>query len=318
MTDEQTYGLGAQQNPLDERDYHISALWAARGEVPPVDLPTAYIAPAPLPPVVDQDGTPMCVAYSEGWMKAWEDLRDQGLFNPDEPLFFQQIGGGPDGAFTRFGFERMRTHGYPVQGNAAAAAVHKIAAYYSVDVDRRSLCEAIVAFGPLVISTPWYNSWWSTEADGDLRPPTSQVGGHAIVVIGYDDQGLWLQNSWGSSWGVKGGRCRMPWAYVPRIWDAYKAVDQIVPKPKPPEPTVTYKYGGRPVLRGEWVTVVDHARFRSKPYLSAKILATVPKGTRFHNAQTTDKGSLVNGSRRWLGDATGNKWMHVSLVRVVR
>jgi len=314
VTDDLTYGLGAIQSPEDPRDFPIEALYAARGMVPAVALPTAYTVPAPLAPVVDQGSSPMCVAYSSGWVKVYEDLRDQGPFNADEPTFFAQIGGGPNGAYTRDAFTRMLNFGYPPVGNAAAAGQHKIAAYYSVPVERTALCQAILDFGPVVLSMPWYSNWFSVDADGDLRPPATQVGGHAIVAVGWDASGLWLQNSWGTDFGVQGGRCRLPWAYLSRVWEAYKAVDKIEPRPDP----VVYKYGGGPYYRGTWRVIANGSRIRKAPYLNGQILQTVPAGTIFTNAQTTDKGSYVNGSRRWLGDKTGDRWIHVSLVRLVR
>ena len=30
------------------------------------------------------------------------------------------------------------------------------------------------------------------------------IGGHAFAIVGYDDRGFWVQNSWGSRWGAKG------------------------------------------------------------------------------------------------------------------
>ena len=64
MTDDLSrYGLGALPDPPDERDYPISALYAAEGLTPTAVLPTSYAAPG-MPPVLDQRATPMCVAYS--------------------------------------------------------------------------------------------------------------------------------------------------------------------------------------------------------------------------------------------------------------
>jgi len=35
-----------------------------------------------------------------------------------------------------------------------------------------------------------------------LRP--EKLGGHAFAIVGYDERGFWIQNSWGTKWG-KGG-----------------------------------------------------------------------------------------------------------------
>jgi len=46
-------------------------------------------------------------------------------------------------------------------------------------------------------------------------PSEVQVGGHAVLAVGYDDshQSMIVRNSWGSGWGLK-GYCTMPYAYL--------------------------------------------------------------------------------------------------------
>jgi hypothetical protein len=45
-----TYGLGALPDPPDERDYPVSALYAAEGIEPTAALPVSYAAPGMHPP----------------------------------------------------------------------------------------------------------------------------------------------------------------------------------------------------------------------------------------------------------------------------
>ena len=218
------YGLGALPDPPDERDYPLSALYAAEGLAPTAALPASYCSPG-MPPVLDQHATPMCVAYSSSTVKAWQDRRDQERwFDFDEPAFFAAIGGTENGAYVRAAMERMRSTGYPVVG-AGDAAHHKIAAYYAVPLDAAAIKAAIHDLGPLVLSTPWYRSWFRPIA-GVLPQPDTQVDGHAIVAYGWDQRGLRLRNSWGADWGV-GGDCWMPDDLVPHLAGAWKAVDAI-------------------------------------------------------------------------------------------
>jgi hypothetical protein len=44
--------------------------------------------------------------------------------------------------------------------------------------------------------------------DGVITPSAKMIGGHAFAIVAYDDQGLWLQNSWGPNWG-RGGFARI-------------------------------------------------------------------------------------------------------------
>ena len=225
MTDDlSTYGLGALPDAPDERDYPLSALYASEGLTASVVLPASYTAPG-MPPVLDQRATPMCVAYSSSAVKAWQDRRDQErLFDFDEPAFFAAIGGTAQGAYVRAAMERMRSTGYPVAG-VGDPVHHRIAAYYAVPRDAAAVNAAIYDLGPVVVSTPWYRSWFRPVA-GVLPKPDTVAGGHAIVAYGWDQRGLRLRNSWGSAWGV-GGDCWMPESFVPQISGAWKAVDAI-------------------------------------------------------------------------------------------
>jgi hypothetical protein len=102
-----TYGLGALPDAPDDRDYPLSALYAAEGLTASVVLPASYAAPG-MPPVLDQRATPMCVAYSSSAVKAWQDRRDQERFvDVDEPRFFAAIGGTAQGAYVGDAMERV-------------------------------------------------------------------------------------------------------------------------------------------------------------------------------------------------------------------
>lgn len=70
---------------------------------------------------------------------------------------------------------------------------------------------AVQKYGPVVVGIPVYESFESTRvAKTGMVPipaPNEQIiGGHAIVIVGYDDakELLKFQNSWGSEWGDKG------------------------------------------------------------------------------------------------------------------
>ncbi len=231
MTDDLRPGLGWLESPPDDRDWPVHALYAATGTEPPVELPIAYHVPAPLYPVVDQGTSPMCVAYSAAGEQGWYDLRDTGLALFDEALFFRQIGGTADGAVIRDALARRLSAGYPVAGHPELAGQHRIAAYYAVPVTQADLCAAILAFGPLVIGTPWASSWFHPVA-GVLPAFDRSVGGHAIQAVGWDAAGLRLRNSWGADWG-QAGEATLPWGQLHYVREAWKAVDRVVPRPGP-------------------------------------------------------------------------------------
>lgn len=244
MTDDLLPGLGWIESPPDERDWPVDALYALAGVEAPLALPASYRAPAPYPPVLNQGSTPRCVAYSAAGEQGWYDLRDTGLALFDEALFFRQIGGTANGAVIRDALDARLSKGYPVAGHPEFATQHRIAAYYKVPVTQADLCAAILAFGPLVIGTPWASSWFHPVA-GVLPAFDRAVGGHAILAVGWDATGLRLRNSWGADWG-QGGEATLPWGQLAHVREAWKAVDQVLaPSPRPRVYTLQVAAGAR-------------------------------------------------------------------------
>lgn len=62
--------------------------------------------------------------------------------------------------------------------------------------------------GPAVIGIPWHRSMYSPDRSGYLHPDGDVIGGHAILVRGYNVKArrFTLRNSWGAGFG-KGGDC---------------------------------------------------------------------------------------------------------------
>lgn len=231
------FGLGAIESPPDENDWPIDALFAMAGLVPDASPPPSYTAPGPYPPVLNQHDTPMCVAYSTSLLKAYQDLRDTGAADLDEPRFFHNIGGTSIGAVLRYALDELLTKGYPQVGGVHPEK-HRIKAYYSIPVTREAIQAAILAFGPIVLSTRWAWSWFEPTSTGVLPSPNADAGGHAIVAIGWDSRGLRLRNSWGKNYGLNGD-VFLRWSYLNRVREAWKAIDQKLDLPKPP-PAATF------------------------------------------------------------------------------
>jgi hypothetical protein len=72
--------------------------------------------------------------------------------------------------------------------------------------------DTLVSFGPVVLGIPWYESMYTTDANGLVTVSGRKVGGHAITVTGYtrrrfngviEDVVRW-RNSWGATYGKRG------------------------------------------------------------------------------------------------------------------
>ena len=65
---------------------------------------------------------------------------------------------------------------------------------------------------PVVLGVRLYTTWHGPGGDGLIAMPASgarDLGGHAVLVVGYRDNDFIVQNSWGSDWGEDG------FAYLP-------------------------------------------------------------------------------------------------------
>ena len=86
-----------------------------------------------------------------------------------------------------------------------------------VDTDINSMKFAIhtnTSFvGGFMITDEWNRVNSETGQISDFGDNARKLGGHAILCCGYSDIGLYIQNSWGSSWGIY-GFALIPWAQV--------------------------------------------------------------------------------------------------------
>lgn len=97
------------------------------------------------------------------------------------------------------------------------AAPRKIKVYASVVQHQVAICDAIAAGDPVVFGFTVYDNF-KPNAKGEIPMPRKgdrAQGGHAIVLVGYDDsrKAFLIRNSWGTGWGLK-GYAWMPYGYV--------------------------------------------------------------------------------------------------------
>ncbi|MEO7143534.1 MAG: C1 family peptidase, partial [Bryobacteraceae bacterium] len=101
-----------------------------------------------------------------------------------------------------------------------AAVAHK-AIRYSRLLQTPSQMKGCLAAGfPFSVGITVYDSF-ETEAVAQSgavpmpAPSESVLGGHAVLVVGYDDksQRFTVRNSWGPDWGIK-GYFTLPYAYL--------------------------------------------------------------------------------------------------------
>lgn len=87
------------------------------------------------------------------------------------------------------------------------ASKYRIFNYYQLTSNETRRTH-LAHIGPFVATVPIDAGWLSTGTDGLIpdEETGAEYGGHAILVVGYDDQKqlFKFKNSWGKAWGKKG------------------------------------------------------------------------------------------------------------------
>ena len=216
-------------DPHDPRDYSARAfgLFGFRSLPKRVDYSSQTLQ------VGDQGQTGSCVGWSASYLRAWLQRQSTGTSVRYSARFIwfaaKEIDPWPlnimfenSGTKIRDAFKIMKTHGAapdrlwhfdeqlpkPAREQLIKreALRNRIGAYYPLtnnDERRQNLAKV----GPFVVGVPVFQNWNRIGTDGVI-PETGgrQVGGHAMLVVGYDDtrKRFKVQNSWRSSWGDKG------------------------------------------------------------------------------------------------------------------
>lgn len=182
--------LGFISSPLDPRDdvYKSSSV-----------VPTTYELKN-VESVINQGEMPICAAISLqcmiGWQRAAFLMKDGPSYRS---IYDLRKDKSQDGMIPREALKSLKKEG--VGG-------YKIKAYSRVeDVD--STKAAILINGPMMVCFMAYDSeqFW--------KPEGQKLGGHAVILIGWNKEGFILQNSWGIDWCDK-GRTILPY----KDWDA--------------------------------------------------------------------------------------------------
>ena len=238
--------LNIEKSSIDNRDWIYDNLLTLN------KIPNKCDLRKDLQPIRDQESQGTCYAQSAACMKEWQEKKDYGLDEYLSPQFFynnrnywnNNIKDGDDlledyGMTGRDVMKILKLSGiclekeYPY-GIAnekindinelviESAKKHRIKSYariYSLD----SLKESLYKNGPCLIAFPVYNytdqMWIQNESE-------IQQGGHAMTVVGYDDENehFIIRNSWGLNWGDY-GYCYYKYKDWNSHWECWTTLD---------------------------------------------------------------------------------------------
>ena len=251
---QEEFGLGLE---LLQADTYQSAHVIAAA---PVALPRQVDLSQNFPPPGNQGQQGSCVgwavayalkSYHERDERTWSLADEEHLMSP--AYVYNQIRQRGGGSYFVDAFDVLLNQGvaslklmpydqndYSRQPSAAAraeAANYKIAAWGRVDAGttradfEQEMKRHLVAGSPLVIGIPVYPDFQSLSPSNPIYDDSSGVsrGGHAIVIVGYDDarSAFRIVNSWGNGWGVDGGYGWIDYGSIESlILVAYVVVDE--------------------------------------------------------------------------------------------
>jgi hypothetical protein len=153
-------------------------------------------------------------------MKEEKELREQKVINFDGDWLYKkckEVDGMPEikGTYFRMALQVMKNIGTkPLDADETEAEKYRIGAYAKVDnASFTGLKRAIIQNGVILAGYHGSNEGWATAF---VRPPqgNEEVWGHAVSLIGWTDEYLVGQNSWGTGWGSQ-GIFYIPESYAP-------------------------------------------------------------------------------------------------------
>lgn len=85
------------------------------------------------------------------------------------------------------------------------APKRSLGAYFRVNhKDLVAMHCAIAEVGILYATAAVHTGWEHVGPDGVIKRADEIIGGHAFAIVAYDEDGFWIQNSWGPGWGKEG------------------------------------------------------------------------------------------------------------------
>ena len=161
-------------------------------------IPKKYSYRPYLSPVTNQGSDPYCIPHSMGCWLNWKENMKTGV-KTDNHIKYEDIYRSKtikgEGMSYQDAFKYLKTKG--VKSDKGILKITEAGYIPSVTM----LKAAILANGPCFGALPVYDS----ESDTFWKRTGSSIEGwHAITIIGWDESGYIIRNSWGVGFGDKG------------------------------------------------------------------------------------------------------------------
>jgi hypothetical protein len=208
------------------------------------------------PAVSDQGQIGACVAWSIGYsiMGYWAN-RTNGAGAPYAPLFLYmrnvKPGGAPSaGLVADYVLANASSAGIDTQDHywqgttnwqqAPTADEIENAKNYKVNGWSRlfngsnqgagaqsAIMQTLASGSPVALGMPVYKDFMYLRSHSLYSTTSgSNLGGHMVAAYGYDAQGVWIRNSWGTGWG-NSGDAKLSWSFITKQATSAFAVNGV-------------------------------------------------------------------------------------------
>lgn len=170
-------------------------------EVKGMEIPSKYSYKKYLPDVINQGSKPICVPCSVSAYINWNKNLETGDNHHDNNVNLNQIyknrsNNDDNGMSFKDALHFLRHEGVNTEDG-----IFKIDRYAKIG-SILPLKQAIVMNGPCLAGLPVYNDYASNFWTKCYN--CGFMGGHAISIVGYNDEGFIIRNSWGKGYGDNG------------------------------------------------------------------------------------------------------------------
>ena len=248
--------LNLKRSPNDDRDYVFYRQLVKQTDT---NYPENLDLRKDLMPVRNQGSQGTCYAQSAACMKEWQEKTEKNINEYFSPQFFYNLRSNKydndlsndDGMFGRDVMKLLKKYGiclektYPygkiqhkdsIEEKIYKSAKENVIESYARIQNINDLKMSLFLNGPALVGFPVYNygkqMWKKKDEDESFK------GGHAMTIVGYNDDGFIIRNSWGENWGDDGYTIYYynDWGAHWEIWSCVDKIDIVVPEPVEPEP----------------------------------------------------------------------------------
>ena len=205
-----------KKSPEDNRDY----IYTSNDN----NLPEECDSRCDLMPIRNQGSQGTCFAQSAACMKEWQERKnynfneyfspqffynlrfnkydentenDEGMYGRDVMKILKNTGICKESSYNYGRIEGKENISKEIFDEAKVNVIESYARINTIHDLKSSLCKN----GPALITFPVYNY---TDQMWKQRNNETSKGGHAMTVVGYNNEGFIIRNSWGKDWSNKG------------------------------------------------------------------------------------------------------------------